>query len=560
MALVRTNEVDIAKSRLMATIVCLNSKDYIKLKQIFTYLQPEDAAWILSNLNEAQRYEVASTLGSALNARILAFLDQKTRKNVIRNLKYDFSFTQDGLLETDREESIQQRVFHTTKALVENDKVRLKQIFDYLQPTDAATVFEFLTSGQRSKAIKLLGSNFQPKILTFLDSNVREEIMDQLDYESLIHFVAELDYSEVVEILESVDTNKQKEILESISKLIDKDILKSIKKSLYYDEDTAGRIMNPGMSFPATQMVKEVYNKFCANKKLPKESQIIYVHDNNSESYKFKLIGQLYVSELCKLSQSKHARSESIYKYTHDIPCILYTNTKLEEIGFLFKKYFVPEMPVINPKNYRLMGTVNANQAMDILDTATEEEILSLAGLQEFDFHDSISRTIMTRLQWLSVASIATVASVSVIHFFEDTIKYNPTLAVLMPIAPAIGGNAAAQVLTVTVRALANREIGRANLWRTIRKEFLSNFGSGVVIGTSIGLLSYLYYKRLDISLILGISLTVNICWAGLVGSGIPIALDKYDKDPAVASVFLSITTDIIGYAVLLSMAGIFTK
>jgi len=406
----------------------------------------------------------------------------------------------------------------------------------------------------------MLDLHFQPKVLTFLDTNIRDEILEQLPDENLIHFLAELDYSEIVEILESVESDKQKIVLDSIGNLIDKEMFKLIKKSLFYAEGSAGRIMNPGLALAASNSIKEAYIKYYRYNKLPRESQIIYIYDSGNESSKFKLIGQIYTSELCRLNQNKHARFEPIYKYAHDIPCFLYTNTPVEEIGFLFKRYFVPEMPVVNPKNFRLMGTINANQAIDILDTSTEEELLTLAGLQEFDFHDSVARTIATRLQWLGVASAATIASVSVIHFFEDIIKDNPTLAVLMPIAPAIGGNAASQVLTVTVRALSNREIGRANLWRTIRKEVLSNLGSGLVIGLTIAVLAFLSYKKLNVCIILGISVAANICWAGLVGSGMPILLDKYDKDPALASAFLNVTTDIIGYAILLSMARIFVK
>ena len=555
MVLVRTNELDIAKHRLATTILAIEAKDYVKLRQIFTYLPPEDNAWLLTNISPDHRREIATLLGATIDTQILVHLDPKIRREILMNMRYDAGDPRCEIVQLDRDELIEQRVFQAIKSIMDDDHPRLRQIFDILQAADAAAVLEFLSPGQRNKAIPMLQGHFNPKILTFLDSVIRYEVMERVGFENLVHLLAELDYSEITEILEDVEPEKQKKVLDSISRLIDRDIFKAIKKSLFYDENTAGRIMGIGISFAASQTVKDIYSKFCINKKLPRESQLIFIYDSNSDVCKFKLIGQIYISELCRLNQSRSARSEPVYKYAHEIPCCIYTNTKLEEIGFLFKKYFVPEMPVINPKNFRLMGTIKANQAIDILDTSTEEELLSLAGLQEFDFHDSIGRTILTRLQWLSVASIATIASAAVIALFEETLQDNPSLSVIIPIPAGIGGNAAAQVLTVTVRAIANREIGKANLWRTIRKEVISNLGSGFAIGAGLGVMSLFYYQRASIGIILGASVMLNICWAGLVGSGLPILLDRLDKDPAMASIFLNIMTDIVGYVILLGLA-----
>ncbi len=559
MHLVRTDEAEIAQSRLSSVIKCIDTGDHVRLKQIFGYLQPSDTAWIISNLSIQKRLSVVKILGSSINVKTLAYLDKRMRRELINNMRYDRypeDYTDNPELSHD--DFIQHTVFQAIRHVMNGHKASLYRLFDSLKPADSATVLEFLSPQQRLKIVNLLGYNFQPEILTFIDSKIRDEIIEHLPYETLIHFLAELSRDDIISILQDIDVHRKALILHSISKLIDKDDFKLIKKSLSYEKNTAGRIMNPGITCATDNTVRDVYTKFCTNTKLAKSVHIIYIHDPNSDINQFRLVGQIYLSDLCKLMDTKHSRTEPIYKYMQEIPCILYTNTCLSEIGFLFKKYCIAEMPVVNPKNQRMMGVIDCTQALDILDTEIEGEILSLAGLQEFDFHEGVARTIRTRIQHLGIASIATIASVSVIHLFEATLNQNSMLAVLMPIAPAIGGNAASQVLTVTVRALSNREIGKANIWRTIKKEVIANLGGGLLIGLGVGLVSVIYYKRPMISFILFLVLTANICWAGLIGSGVPILLDKYNKDPALASVFLNVATDIFGYALLLGLARIF--
>ena len=558
MVLIRTNEIEIAQNRLLVVTKCLDTGDHVRLKQIFNYLQPVDAAWLISNLPTQKQADLVRILGPMVHSRTIKYLDRRTRREIIKNINYEEYPDYSSGPDVNRDDFIQYQVFQVMKYLMSNHKVGLYGLFESLKPADAATIMEFLSPAQRLKVVSILDNSFQAEILTFLDSKIREEIIDSISYDTLIHFIADLEYEDIIEILQNMEVHKKSLILHSVSKLISKDDFKLIKKSLSYDKDTAGRIMSQGLVCSADTTVREVYNKFCLNNKLPKNLQIIYINDANADTNHFKLVGQLWMSELCRLMYTRHSRTEPVYKYMQEIPCILYTSTKLSEIGFLFKKYCVSEMPVLNPKNQRMMGTIDCTQALDIIDNSIQDEILSLAGLQEFDFHEGITKTIMTRIGHLVIAAIATTASVSVIHLFDGTVRDNGILAVMMPIAPAIGGNAANQVLTVTVRALSNREIGKINLWRTIKKEVISNLGGGILIGLLVGILCFLYYRKITIASILMIALTANICWAGLLGSGLPILLDQYDRDPAFASVFLNVATDIFGYAVFLGLAKIF--
>jgi len=558
MHLIKSNEIEIAQNRLETIIKSLENEEYNKVKQIFNYLQPKDVAWVISNIPAEQRIQCVKVIGSSLHPNVISYLSRPIRKEVLNNIiqrsYLDYSMDAD----VSHEDFIQHHVFQVMRYALSGQKQHLQRIFDLLKPADGATILEFLSSSQRNRVINLLGHSFPPEILGFIDTKIRSEILDSLTYETLIHFLAELSKEDIIEILQDIDTHKQPLILHSISKLIDKDDFKLIKRSLSYGRYTAGRIMSPGIACSTDSTVYEAYNKLCITTKMSKYSQNIYIYDRNSDISQFKLVGQLGLQDLCRLMSGRSSRSEPVYKYMEEIPCILNTSTQVSEIGFLFKKYYVPEMPVVNPKNHRLMGIITATQALDILEREIGGEILTLAGLHNFDFHESVRKTIFKRIQHLGIASVATIASVSVIHLFESTIRESYLLAILMPIAPAVGGNAANQVLTVTVRAISNREIARSNIWRTIKKEVSANLGGGILIGLSVGILCVLYYKNWKVGLILAIALMLNICWAGLLGSGLPILLDQYDRDPALASVFLNVATDIFGYAVLLGMAKMF--
>jgi magnesium transporter len=547
MPLVKTNESDISINRLKAVLFAIRTNRMDKINEIFVHLTPQEIAAILNNIPDYDRKTLIKSLPVQISPKVINYLNSKVRKQVIHELDCNEHIEENE--ETNIEQLIDKYTLQTIKFLANNDYDGVCKIFDNLQPADAATILEFLTQQQRLKVIKVLDNKFDAKILTFIDIGIREDMLNQMDRQTVIHFMASLEYTDIIDILDNLDIHKQTEILNGISSLVDRDTFKAIRKNLFYEEGTAGRIMTPGISFSGSNTVKEVYNRFCFNPKIPKENNLIYIHDMNKDN-KFKLIGSVYIADLCRLNKNKYFRNQNISEHMDDIACILKTDTKLERIAFLFKKYFVLQMPVVNPKNYRLMGVISANQAIDILDIYIGDKILSLGGLDVFDFHESITSTITTRLKWLSIASMATILSTIVIHCFEDIIKNNSFLGVIMPIAPAIGGNAASQVLTITIRALSNGEIGQANLYRTIKKEIISNLGSGLIIGLCIGIITFLYYKKIRIAFILSLALITNITWAGLVASAIPIILDRQGKDATLTSVFLTITTDMMGYLI----------
>lgn len=556
--LILTTDREIKEKVLKEVSYGIIKKNKYKLQQIFKCLTAYDVAELLKVLNPSQRKQVIKLVGSEIDLRVLSFLDEPIRSQLAQHIKYSSNKNKNSLVHVNREELIQRIVFETSKAVIEKDSNKIRQIFNHTQPSDAATILEFLNHKNRIDAIKLLGATFEAEILTFLDSTICEKILESIDDKKIVQFLSGLDEEDIIEMIDNIQETRRKKIIDSISRLLQKDTIKSIKKSLYYAEDTAGRIMTKIASFPASLTIGNAYQKFFKLENIPNEIQNVYIHEDMPDDIgRFRPLGKLTILELCRLYNNKKTRNDQIGKHISEIFYFVYTNTKLNEVGFYFKKYSIMEIPVLNPKNNRFMGSIRANKAIDILQEVSEVEVLRLVGLEESDFHEDIYDTVLTRIKWFGIASTATILSSGVINGFSEVISKNIILASVMQIVPAIGGNSASQVMTITVRALSNRDIGTSNLWRTIIKETIAGFGSGLIIGSSIGVFIYIVTKNLKVSIILGFSIMTNTVWAGLVGTGIPIILHKRGGDPALASVFLNIMTDIIGYVVLLGLAKV---
>lgn len=536
--------------------IAISSQDTHRILQIFAYLSPKEGAKIIE-LAAHQRYKLIQTIRHNFNYDILDLLSEEVRREVVLALNKNKKPKYNDNIDSDK--IIQTKIAEAIKAINEYDTMKIEQIFDSMRPSDAATIIEFLTSKQRLNLIKMLGNNFDGEILTFLDSSILYDLVHKIDPKYLALLISSLQENDIMEIIHEMDLDRKKTLLHCLSKIIDKEKLRYIKKSFYYEDNTAGRIMFPTMSVSSSYTIYNTYKRFYENKKLPKESQMIYIYDNEDYEYRFSLIGQIYLSDLCRLSQKKETKFETVRKFMSDIPCFVYTNTHIKDIAFLFKKYYTPEIPVINYHNKRLVGVINTYQAIDILDMMNKNTVFSLVGLKESDFYENTFNTVFARFRLLGLASGATVFSCLIISKFDSILESNRILVSILPLAAAIAGNAANQVLVVTVRALSNKEIGPSNKNRAILKELTAGFASGTMIGIILGIVLFMYCRNLNAAIVLGLTISASTTLAATFGVVTPIFIDQYlRKDASLASIFMNIMTDVAGYSFLFLFASIF--
>ena len=205
----------------------------------------------------------------------------------------------------------------------------------------------------------------------------------------------------------------------------------------------------------------------------------------------------------------------------------------------------------------RLVGVITVDDIVDVIEEEADEDIRRLGGVGDEEASDAVAHVARTRIPWLLVNVFTGFLAAAVIGLFDGTIEQMVALAVLMPIVASMGGNAGTQAMTVTVRAIATRDIATRPTHRVVGREVVVGFINGLVVAVCVGTGAALWFRNADIGAVIAVALIVNILVAGLVGSLIPLVLDRLRIDPAVASgVILTAITDVTGFFVFLGLAG----
>ena len=231
--------------------------------------------------------------------------------------------------------------------------------------------------------------------------------------------------------------------------------------------------------------------------------------------------------------------------------------TAQEDVAFLFRQRDLVSAPVIDADG-RLVGAITIDDVVDVIHEEHEEDIMRMGGVIEDDLYHASVSTARTRFSWLVVNLLTAILASMVIGIFDATIEQVVALAVLMPIVASMGGNAGTQTLTVTVRALATKELTGANAYRVITKEVIVGCFNGIAFAVLSGVVAWLWFQSPTLGGVIAAAMVINMVVAGLAGTTIPIMLDKAGADPAIASsVFLTTITDVVGFFAFLGLAAL---
>ncbi len=233
-------------------------------------------------------------------------------------------------------------------------------------------------------------------------------------------------------------------------------------------------------------------------------------------------------------------------------------NTDVTELAFLFKQYALTIIPVVN-KQGKLVGNISIDSVLYIIDEQTENDFLHLGGINNSDIFNGLYNTAKSRFPWLFINLIIACVTCLVIDKFNDTIAQIITAATMMPIVASMGGNAGTQVMTITIHAISNRGFSSANSIKVITKEVYVCIINGILLSLIGGFITYGLFWHANLSLVFASSVLINFAFAGLLGSSIPIILNRLKIDPtAASSVFLTAGTDSIGFFTFLAMTYAF--
>ena len=234
-------------------------------------------------------------------------------------------------------------------------------------------------------------------------------------------------------------------------------------------------------------------------------------------------------------------------------------NTDQEEVADIFRKRNLTSIAVVDNEE-KLLGMINVDDVVDVIDTEAEEDILKLAGVVgDQSFYDAIISITRARFTWLFFNLIAAFFATYIIKNFEGTIEKFAILAAIMPIIASMGGCSGTQSLTTAVRAIAMKQLTWSNAFRSTGKELIVGFLNGVIFSATSFLITFLWFNDYGLSIVISISLLLNLIFGSFFGTFIPIILTRSGIDPAIASgTFVTTLTDIMGFFIFLSLATIY--
>jgi magnesium transporter len=422
----------------------------------------------------------------------------------------------------------------------------LESLLSPLHPADVADLIEHLEPAERESFLEKAGGLLDPETLSHLEEALRDEVVERMAPAKLAAVVSELDTDDAVDLLEDLDEETQQRVLSSVSP----EDRVGIELGLNFPEDSAGRLMQRELvAVPKRWTVGETIDYLRAAKELPDDFYDLYVIDTDH-----KPVGSVTLSRAMR-----SPRATRLTDIMNEELRLVPADMDQEAVAYLFRQYGLVSAPVVDAGG-KIIGVITVDDVVRVIDEEAEEDLLAIVGVSDTDFHASALRIAFQRVRWLVVTLINTLIASLVISRFEDTIGQYPSLAVLMPITAAMGGNAGVQVITVTIRALATREITpSSNIARLIGKELLVGLMNAFVFAAILGTLGALWFGHAALGLVLGAAMVFNMVWAGFAGTIIPLALDRLGFDPATgAGPFLTTTTDCLGFFAFLGLATLF--
>ena len=412
-----------------------------------------------------------------------------------------------------------------------NDKELLSIFGDY-HYADVAEVIGELNLEEATHIIKLLDSGKTSDILAELDEDIREQILANLSDKEIAGELQELDTDDAADIIAELPESRKQEV---ISQIEDEEHARDIVELLRYDEDTAGGLM-------AKELVRVNENWSvlrCVKEMRAQAENVTRVHSIYVVDDADRLKGRLSLKDL--LTTSTKTQITDVY-----IPKVDYVNVndKAEEVAKVMSKYDLEAIPVVDELG-RLVGRITIDDIVDVIREEAEKDYQLAAGItQEVEADDNIKELVRARLPWLVLGLFGGLGSVFIMEGFEEALNKYKELFFFTPLIAAMAGNVGVQSSAIIVQGLANNNV-KGSLFDRLLKEIGLSLISGVTLGALVILFGII--TKMDVLFSLTIAISVIIV-AALIGTFVPIILDKRGIDPAIATgPFITTSNDIFG-------------
>jgi magnesium transporter len=421
-------------------------------------------------------------------------------------------------------------------ALEREDSEFIVKAIHPLHPADIAEVLEIIDLHQAQLLFRLLDETLAAEVLVEIEEDTREQFLTSFSSKEIADSIKKMDSDDATDVIQDLPEELQEEVLNVLK---DNNQSSDISMLMNYDENSAGGIMD--LDFVSANWnwtVKNALQKLREQVENVDQIYTIYVVDS---AKKFKGI--------LSLKRFLYAKDDTLIKdlFKKDSISVLDTEPA-ESVALKMEKYDLVVIPVVDNKN-KLLGRITIDDALDVIKEEAEKDYQLASGISEkVESSDSLFVISRARLPWLLIGMLGGILGAYVIGFFEEHLTENAVMASFIPLILAMGGNVGVQSSAIIVQSLANNTLNYESIFKRLLKELIVALFNGLICSVIALLFCWITRSDFDLALTIGVSLVAVFTYAGLFGTFVPLILNKYKIDPALATgPFITTTNDIIG-------------
>ncbi len=433
------------------------------------------------------------------------------------------------------------------ESLVHKQNVaELRAKLDRIHPADIAYILEALPLDERLVVWDLVKAERDGEILLEVSDAVRESLIASMNSHELVAAAEQLEADEIADLAPDLPDDVIHDVFQSLPV----EEREQLRAAMSYPEDAVGALMDFDVVSIREDVALDVVTRYLRRfDELPDHTDQVFVVDRDERLKGVLPLSKLIVAEL----------EDTVGKVMVRDMVTLYPDDKAQEAAKAFERYDLVSAAVVDEEG-RLVGRVTIDKVVDYIREKSESEVLAQAGLrEEEDVFSSVWASVKNRWAWLAINLVTAFIASRVIGAFEGSIEKLVALAALMPIVAGIGGNSGNQTITMIVRSIALGQVQIEQAKKLFAKEIGVSMVNGLIWGGMLGVIAYMLYGSMPLGLVMTAAMTLNLILAALMGVGIPLAMMKLGRDPAVgSSVLITAVTDSGGFFIFLGLATLF--
>lgn len=430
--------------------------------------------------------------------------------------------------------------------------VQLQEELNSYHVADLADIFQQMKPEERLQCFKLLDLEKAADLMEYLSPQLQVELLSDIDEEAASKIITKLPHDAAADVLGDMEEDESETYLDKLPHKFSAEV----RELLTYNEDTAGGIMNPTVLKVNSDMtVLDVLN-YIRIKAEQDNMELYYVYVTDKQNH---LLGVVSLRGLLTSPINKKIEDIMISDIVK-----LHVDDYQDYIADVFMKYQYNALPVVDLYN-RLKGMITWDDVQDIVEEETTETIYQSSGIstelvdEDEILSGNIFNAIKARTPWLFITLIGEFIAVNVAHHFDSTLSALPIIAIFMPLLAGLGGNIGTQSITLMVRGLSTGQVTLSSAMYHIMREMLIGLVIGLFFGTITTLVTWGWQHNVELGVVVGIAMIINMTMATIIGTFTPFALKTVNIDPAVASgPVIATTIDVVGLAVYFTLVSTF--